>query len=76
MKPPRFDYLAPITTADAVAELARQGGDARPLAGGQSLVPMLNFRLTAPALLVSLARISELSGISITSSHIRVGAMT
>ena len=47
LKPPRFDYHAPATVDEAVALLDRYGGDARVLAGGQSLVPMLNFRLSS-----------------------------
>lgn len=76
MKPPIFDYVAPTTVAEAVAELARHGGEALPLAGGQSLIPMLNFRLLAPAMLVDLRRIAELSAVDIGPSRLFVGAMT
>lgn len=75
MKPPPFDYVAPTTVADALAELARHGGDARPLAGGQSLIPMLNFRLLAPTMLVDLRLIPELAVIDINPSRIFIGAM-
>lgn len=75
MKPARFDYAAPATLAEAVAALA---GDpaGRPLAGGQSLIPALNFRLASPSKLVDLRRIPELRGIELHAGHVRVGAMT
>ena len=57
MKPPRFDYHAPATIDEAVALLGRYGGDAKVLAGGQSLVPLLNFRLSRPAALIDVNRI-------------------
>ena len=52
MKPARFDYHAPGSVDEAVELLVRYGGDAKVLAGGQSLMPMLNFRLARPAALV------------------------
>src|SRR5512132_1553182 len=61
MKPPKFDYHAPASIAEAVALLARYGGDAKVLAGGQSLMPMLNFRLARPAALVDVNRIAALA---------------
>jgi aerobic carbon-monoxide dehydrogenase medium subunit len=76
MKPPRFDYHAPRTVDEAVALLARYGGDAKPLAGGQSLVPLLNFRLARPAALIDLNRIPALAGIRETDGHVYFGAMT
>ncbi|MGB7481320.1 MAG: xanthine dehydrogenase family protein subunit M [Burkholderiaceae bacterium] len=60
MKPPKFDYLRPTTVAEALEMLAAAGGDAKILAGGQSLVPMLNFRLLNPAALIDINRITEL----------------
>jgi len=48
MKLPSFDYACPATIAEAIALLAAHGGEAKPIAGGQSLVPMLAFRLTMP----------------------------
>ncbi|MGB6054198.1 MAG: xanthine dehydrogenase family protein subunit M [Burkholderiaceae bacterium] len=60
MKPPKFDYLRPATVAEALEMLAAAGGDAKILAGGQSLVPMLNFRLLNPAALIDINRIAEL----------------
>jgi len=59
-----------------VALLARYGGDAKPLAGGQSLVPLLNFRLARPAALIDLNRIPALSGIREVNGHVVFGAMT
>ena len=76
MKPPRFDYHAPATVDEAVALLARYGGDAKPLAGGQSLVPLLNFRLTRPAAIVDLNRIGALAYIREANGHVALGAMT
>lgn len=76
MKPPRFAYHAPESVDEAVALLARYGGDARVLAGGQSLVPMLNFRIVAPAALVDLRRIASLAGIREDGGHVAIGSMT
>jgi aerobic carbon-monoxide dehydrogenase medium subunit len=76
VKPPRFDYHAPRSIDEAVALLARYGGDAKPLAGGQSLVPLLNFRLARPAALIDLNRIPELAGIREVDGHVAFGAMT
>ena len=76
MKPPSFDLSVPTTLEQALSELAAGDGDARPLAGGQSLVPLLNFRLGAPGTLVDLGRIPELVGLSIDDSAIAVRAMT
>jgi carbon-monoxide dehydrogenase medium subunit len=59
-----------------VALLARYGGDAKPLAGGQSLVPLLNFRLARPAALIDLNRIASLAGIREVNGHVAFGAMT
>ena len=61
MKPPAFEYLAPRTLEQAVAALGAE--DAKILAGGQSLVPMLNFRLLAPSLLVDITRIPGLDNV-------------
>ena len=77
MKPPVFEYLAPTNLDDALAALAADPGDARPLAGGQSLVPMLNFRLAAPAILVDLNGVTELAGVRERSDGgLSIGAMT
>lgn len=76
MKPPPFDYVAPDTLEGALAVLAEHGDEAQPLAGGQSLVPMLSLRVARPSVLLDLNRIASLSGISIEGDVIRVGAMT
>jgi carbon-monoxide dehydrogenase medium subunit len=76
MKPPIFDYIAATSIDGAVAALADAGGEAKILAGGQSLVPMLNFRLLRPALLVDINRIAGLAYIEETADRIRVGALT
>lgn len=75
MKPALFDYAAPETIADAIAALAADER-ARPLAGGQSLIPIMNFRLAQPGTLVDLGKVSGLSGIGVTESEVRIGAMT
>jgi carbon-monoxide dehydrogenase medium subunit len=76
MKPPKFDYHAPGTVDEAVALLARYGGDAKVLAGGQSLMPMLNFRLARPAALVDVNRIPALAYIREDNGTVAFGAMT
>jgi len=60
VKPPPFEYTAPRTLDEALALLAQHGDDAKVLAGGQSLVPLLNFRLTRPAVLVDINRVEGL----------------
>jgi len=76
MKPPRFDYHAPRSVDQAVELLVRYGGDAKILAGGQSLMPMLNFRLTRPAALVDVNRIPALAYIREEDGTVAFGAMT
>jgi aerobic carbon-monoxide dehydrogenase medium subunit len=76
VKPPKFDYHAPASVDEAVALLQRYGGDAKVLAGGQSLVPLLNFRLSRPAALVDLNRIPALAYIRAENGEVRFGAMT
>ncbi|MBO0740282.1 MAG: xanthine dehydrogenase family protein subunit M [Hyphomicrobiaceae bacterium] len=75
MKSPAFDYARPTTLAEAVSLLTAHGGAAKVLAGGQSLVPMLAFRLAEPTLLVDLNRVSELRYIKIEDDGVRLGAM-
>jgi carbon-monoxide dehydrogenase medium subunit len=75
MKLPSFDYACPATIAEAIALLAAQAGEAKPIAGGQSLMPMLAFRLTAPALLVDLRKLDELRQIKITDAGVTLGAL-
>ena len=76
MKAPRFAYARPASLAEALALLAEHKGDARVLAGGQSLVPMMNFRVAAPKVLVDINRIAGLSGIKVAKNHVRIGALT
>jgi CO/xanthine dehydrogenase FAD-binding subunit len=73
MKPAPFEYAAPETLSEALALLDE---DSRPLAGGQSLVPMLNFRLARPARLVDLERVEGLAYLDATGGTLRIGAMT
>jgi aerobic carbon-monoxide dehydrogenase medium subunit len=75
VKPAPFAYHRPATLDQALAILA-ENEDAKPLAGGQSLVPMLNFRLARPSMLVDLGAIEELVGIRLDSGTLVVGAMT
>ena len=76
MKPPKFEYHAAASVEEAVSLLQRYGGDARPLAGGQSLVPMLNFRLASPRALVDLRLIPQIAGLREDGDSVLVGAMT
>jgi CO/xanthine dehydrogenase FAD-binding subunit len=76
MKPPKFDYHAPASVEEAIALLARYGGEAKVLAGGQSLMPLLNFRLSRPAALVDLNGIGSLAYIREDDGQLRFGAMT
>lgn len=76
MKPAPFDYVAPTALHDAITLLGRHGDEARPLAGGQSLVPMMAARLARPTVIVDLNRIVGLSGIVVDREVVRIGAMT
>jgi CO/xanthine dehydrogenase FAD-binding subunit len=77
MKPPPFRYVAARTVEEALALKAEYGDEARFLAGGQSLMPALNFRLTQPAVLIDINRIGELGGIRKRApDRIHIGAMT
>jgi aerobic carbon-monoxide dehydrogenase medium subunit len=75
MKLPAFEYACPATLAEAVALLAAGDGDAKVLAGGQSLVPMMAFRVASPSLLVDLRKLADLRRIEITGDGVRLGAM-
>ena len=75
MKPAKFEYHSPTSIEEALTILERYQGDARPLAGGQSLVPMMNFRLATPAAIVDLNRIPGLAGIDESGGVVRIGAM-
>jgi CO/xanthine dehydrogenase FAD-binding subunit len=76
MKPAAFDYVTADSVDMAVASLAEGGGDAKIIAGGQSLVPMLNFRLLRPSVLIDINRIGDLAFIEEAGKKIRVGALT
>jgi carbon-monoxide dehydrogenase medium subunit len=76
MKPAAFDYYAPTTVDDVMALLKRYGSDARLLAGGQTLLPMMNFRLAAPKVIIDLNRIPELAFIREAGGQVHIGAMT
>jgi len=75
LKAPRFAYARPASIAEAIALLDKHRDDARVLAGGQSLVPMLNFRVASPKVLVDINRIAALAGIKVTKTHVRIGAL-
>ncbi len=74
MKPRPFDYVRPDTADEALALLSEYGDDARILAGGQSLIPMLNLRLIEPAVLIDVSRIAALDTIRDLGSEIEIGA--
>ena len=76
MKPPRFAYFRPGDVDEAVQLKADYGADASALAGGQSLVPVLNFRLGQPAALIDLGGIEELASVVIRDDWVAIGAMT
>jgi 2-furoyl-CoA dehydrogenase FAD binding subunit len=74
MKPAAFDYLRAESLEEALEVLHQEGADARILAGGQTLVPMLNMRMARPSLVIDIMRISGLDRIDIVDTDIRVGA--
>jgi carbon-monoxide dehydrogenase medium subunit len=76
MIPAAFDYVAPETLEEAVGALGRGGDDAKLLAGGHSLIPLMKLRLAAPSLLVDLRKVPGLRGIERDNGTWRVGAMT
>ena len=76
MIPAEFDYVAPGSLDEALSALAEGGEDAKVLAGGHSLLPLMKLRLAAPTLLVDLRRVDELRGVSADGDVIRFGAMT
>jgi CO/xanthine dehydrogenase FAD-binding subunit len=75
VKPPEFEYARPTSIAEAVAMLQPADGDAKVLAGGQSLVPLMNFRLAAPSRIVDINRIPELSFVDVADGVLRLGTM-
>lgn len=76
MIPAKFDYIAPATVEEAIAALSEGGDDAKILAGGQSLLPVLRMRLNAPELVIDLGRIGSLRGVRDDGDAIVIGAMT
>ena len=76
MKPAKFDYFAPGTLEEALELLAQHGPDAKVLAGGQSLMPMMNLRLVRPAVVIDVNRIEGLSGVSAADGTVTIGALT
>lgn len=76
MKPPAFEYYRPRTLDEALALVAEHGPDAKPLAGGQSLIPAMNFRLAQPAVLVDLNAVADLAYIGSAPGGLRLGSMT
>ena len=75
MKPPPFDYVQATTLDEALDALADAGEDAKVLAGGQSLIPLLSLRLARPTSLIDLNRVSELASIDRSNGELRLGAM-
>lgn len=76
MKPAPFDYVAPATIDEACAVLAQAGGGATVLAGGQTLMPLLNLRMSQPFIVVDITRIAELQGIRRADGRTRIGPVT
>jgi carbon-monoxide dehydrogenase medium subunit len=75
VKPPPFEYSAPETLEEALALLQEVGEDARPLAGGQSLIPLLSLRLARPSHLIDLANIDSLAGVEVENGSLVIGSM-
>ncbi|MGE3286206.1 MAG: xanthine dehydrogenase family protein subunit M [Pseudonocardia sp.] len=75
MKPAAFDYLAPRTIDEALAQLAEHGAEARPLAGGQSLVRLMNQRAATPSVIVDLNRLPDLDHVTADNGTVRIGAL-
>jgi carbon-monoxide dehydrogenase medium subunit len=74
--PPKFDYVKPSSVDEAIRALQEGGDDAKILAGGQSLIPVLRLRLAAPSVLIDLGGIPELRGIREDGDRVAIGAMT
>lgn len=75
MYPPKFEYAAPRSLDEALGLLADHGDEAKVLAGGQSLIPMMKLRLASPAMLVDINRLPGLDQIQETDGHLRIGAL-
>ena len=76
MFPAAFDYHAPATLEEALALLAERGDEAKVMAGGQSLIPLLKLRFASPALVVDIGRLPGLKGVTSDGSTIKIGALT
>jgi len=76
MIPAKFDYVRPGSVGDAISALADGGEDAKVIAGGQSLLPLLRLRLVQPELLVDLCGLDELVGVTDEGDHLVIGART
>jgi carbon-monoxide dehydrogenase medium subunit len=75
MKPAAFDYVSVTSADEAVRALSQHGGDAKVLAGGQSLIPMMKLRLARPAVIVDINRVRALDYLRVADGHIAIGAM-
>ena len=76
MKPSSFEYFVPDTLEEALAIKAKHGDSAKPLAGGQSLIPAMNFRVAQPEILVDLNKLNDLAYIREENKGIQIGALT
>ncbi len=75
MKPPAFEYVRPANLAEALAALGRHGAKGKILAGGQSLIPMMNLRLARPEVLIDINRLPDMSEIKLEGSELAIGAL-
>ena len=76
MLPAAFDYRAPTTLDEALGVLKQRGDDAKVMAGGQSLIPLLKLRFAQPALVLDIGRLPSMSGVKHRDGHLRIGALT
>ena len=76
MKPAAFAYYDPTTTAEALDLLGQMSEDAKVMAGGQSLMPMMNMRLARPAAIIDINRVAELAYLNETQDGLLIGALT
>src|SRR5215468_441312 len=76
MVPAAFDYRAPTSVAEALTVLQEHGDDAKVMAGGQSLIPLLKLRFASPALVVDIGRVGGLSQVETDAEALRIGART
>src|SRR5437867_2060665 len=76
MIPGAFDYLAPQSVEETLALLAEHGDDAKILAGGQSLIPAMRFRLASPAILIDINKLTDLERVREENGYLAIGALT